>query len=138
MTQLQAYSIMFFTGGFLYCGIEILARGFSHISMLLAGGTCFLLVGVVEHLLGSSTSVISQMLFCSLMITTVELLFGLVVNKQLHLQVWDYSQQQYNFQGQICLLYSNLWFLLSAPMIFLHDYMEFLLLGYALPDYRFF
>ena len=138
MTQLQAYSIMFFTGGFLYCGIEILARGFSHISMLLAGGTCFLLVGVVEHLLGSSTSVISQMLFCSLMITTVELLFGLVVNKQLHLQVWDYSQQQYNFQGQICLLYSNLWFLLSTPMIFLHDYMEFLLLGYALPDYRFF
>ena len=138
MTQLQAYSIMFFTGGVLYCGIEILARGFSHISMLLAGGTCFLLVGVVEHLLGSSTSVISQMLFCSLMITTVELLFGLVVNKQLHLQVWDYSQQQYNFQGQICLLYSNLWFLLSAPMIFLHDYMEFLLLGYALPDYRFF
>ena len=45
------------------------------------------------------------------MITSVELLFGMVVNRQLHLNVWDYSGEQYNFQGQICLLYSNLWFL---------------------------
>ena len=35
MTQIQAYSIMFFTGGFLYCCIEIIARGYSHFSMLL-------------------------------------------------------------------------------------------------------
>nr|WP_295267038.1 hypothetical protein [uncultured Blautia sp.] len=137
MTQLQAYAIMFFTSGFLYCGIEILARGYSHISMFLAGGTCFLLVGVVEHLLGSS-SIISQMFFCGLMITLVELIFGMIVNHLLHLNVWDYSKQQYNFQGQICLLYSNLWFLLSFPVIFLHDYMEFILLGSELPHYRIF
>lgn len=137
MTQLQAYAIMFFTSGFLYCGIEILARGYSHISMFLAGGTCFLLVGVVEHLLGSS-SIISQMFFCGLMITLVELIFGMIVNHLLHLNVWDYSKQQYNFQGQICLLYSNLWFLLSFPVIFLHDYMEFILLGSELPRYRIF
>ena len=137
MTQFQAYSIMFFTSGFLYCSIEILARGYSHISMFLAGGTCFLLVGVVEHLLGNS-SIISQMFFCGLMITFVELIFGLIVNHHLHLNVWDYSKQQYNFQGQICLLYSNLWFLLSCPVIILHDYMEFLLLGNTLPHYRIF
>ena len=128
MSNIQAYLIMFFTGGFLYCAIEILARGYSHISMLIAGGTCFLLVGAI----------LSQMFFCSIMITSVELLFGMVVNRQLHLNVWDYSGEQYNFQGQICLLYSNLWFLLSCPMIFLHDYMEFLLLNIPLPHYRIF
>lgn len=138
MSQFQAYSIMFFTGGFLYCGLEILARGFSHISMLLAGGTCFLLVGVIEHLLGPSASLLSQMVLCGIMITTVEFLFGLIVNKQLHLNVWDYSGQQYNFMGQICLLYTNLWFLLSGPVILLHDYMEYILLGYQLPHYRIF
>lgn len=126
MSNIQAYLIMFFTGGFLYCAIEILARGYSHISMLIAGGTCFLLVGVIESVLGHSASILSQMFFCGIMITTVELLFGIVVNRQLHLNVWDYSGEQYNFQGQICLLYSNLWFLLSCPVIFLHDYMEFL------------
>ena len=101
MAQLQAYIIMFLTSGFLYCGIEILARGYSHISMLLAGGTCFLLVGAIEYITGSSASFLLQMLLCGIMITTVELLFGLVVNRQLHLNVWDYSGLQYNFQGQI-------------------------------------
>lgn len=138
MSNIQAYLIMFFTGGFLYCAIEILARGYSHISMLIAGGTCFLLVGVIESILGHSASILSQMFFCGIMITTVELLFGIVVNRQLHLNVWDYSGEQYNFQGQICLLYSNLWFLLSCPVIFLHDYMEFLLLNVPLPHYRIF
>lgn len=75
MTQIQAYSIMFFTGGFLYCCIEIIARGYSHFSMLLAGGTCFLLVGLIEYLLGDSASLLSQMILCGLMITFVELLF---------------------------------------------------------------
>lgn len=138
MSHLQAYIIMFFTGGFLYCAIEILARGYSHVSMLLAGGTCFLLVGIIENLLGNSSSFLSQMLFCSIMITTIELIFGIIVNRQMHLNVWDYSGQQYNFQGQICLLYSNLWFLLSCPLILIHDYMEFILLGIPLPHYRIF
>lgn len=138
MSQIQAYSIMFLTGGFLYCGIEILARGYSHISMFLAGGTCLVLVGAVQHFLGYSSSIVSQMFFCGLMITTVELVFGLVVNRQMHLNVWDYSGQQYNFMGQICLLYSNLWFFLSCPAIFLHDYMEYILLGYEMPHYRIF
>lgn len=138
MSQIQAYIIMFFTGGFLYCTIEILARGYSHISMLLAGGTCFLLAGVIENLLGNSASLISQMFLCSIMITLVELFVGLIVNRQMHLNVWDYSGQQYNFQGQICLLYSNLWFLLSCPLILLHDFMEFLLLGIPFPHYHIF
>ncbi len=138
MTQLQAYAIMFFTGGFLYCGIELLARGYSHISMFLAGGLCFILIGVIQFVLGDSASIVSQMIFCGIMITGIELAFGMIVNRQLHLNVWDYSGQQYNFQGQICLLYSNLWFLLSCPAILLHDYMEYLLLGYQIPHYRIF
>lgn len=138
MSQIQAYIMMFLTGGFLYCGIEIVARGYSHISMLLAGGTCFLLVGAVQHLLGSSASFLSQMLFCGIMITTVEFIFGIIVNRQMHLNVWDYSGEQYNFMGQICLLYTNLWILLSCPMILLHDAMEHFLLGESIPNYRIF
>lgn len=138
LNPLQAYTIMFFTGGFVYCGIEILYRGFSHISMLFAGGICFLLVGLVEQLLGESASIVAQMLFCGLMITLVEFVVGLVVNRQMHLNVWDYSAEQYNFKGQICLLNSNLWFLLSGPAIFLYDYMRYILMGITLPHYKIF
>jgi uncharacterized membrane protein len=138
LNSLQAYTIMFFTGGFLYCGIEILYRGFSHISMLFAGGICFLLVGLVENLLGESASLVAQMLFCGMLITIVEFLFGIVVNRQLHWNVWDYSSEPYNYMGQICLFHSNLWFLLSCPMILLYDYLRHILLGMTLPHYKIF
>lgn len=138
MNPIQAYLIMFLTGGFLYCGIEILYRGYSHISMLFAGGLCFILVGVIQNILGDSASIVGQMLLCGIMITGVEFLFGEVVNKYMHLNVWDYSAEQYNFKGQICLLYSNMWFLLSCPMIILHDYMEYILIGSQMPHYKIF
>lgn len=129
---------MFLTGGFVYCGIEILYRGFSHFSMFLAGGVCFLLIGAVEALLGNSASIIGQMFFCGIMITIVEFFFGVVVNRQMHLNVWDYSGEQYNFKGQVCLLNTNLWFLLSGPAIVLYDLMRFFLLGIDMPHYKIF
>ena len=85
MNPAQAYTIMFFTGGFLYCALEILMRGYSHISMLLAGGICFVLVGAVQNLLGGQASLVGQMLLCSLMITVVEFVVGMIVNRYLHL-----------------------------------------------------
>lgn len=138
MNVVQAYTIMFLTGGFVYAGIEVLARGYSHISMFFAGGLCFLLVGLVENILGNSASFVSQMVICGLMITLVELAIGLVVNQKLHLGVWDYSEQQYNLKGQICLLFTNLWILLSGPVILLHDFMRYFLLGTSMPHYKIF
>lgn len=134
----QAYSIIFLTGGFVYCGIEIIYRGFSHISMFLAGGICFLLIGWVERASGTDASLIAQMFCCALIITAVEFVFGIVVNRQMHLNVWDYSQEQYNFMGQICLLNSCLWFLLSCPAIYLNDLLQHWLLGVPLFHHNFF
>lgn len=72
------------------------------------------------------------------MITGIEFIFGEIVNRYMNLNVWDYSGEQYNFKGQICLLYSNMWFFLSCPMIILHDYMKYLLLGQSMPHYKIF
>lgn len=138
MSQLQAYTIMFLSGGFTYCGVELIARGRSHISMFFAGGICFILVGFLEYILGSSVSFLSLMVLTGLMITIVEFAFGILVNRGLHLNVWDYSGQQYNFLGQICLFYTNLWILLAAPMILLHDIMRYLLMDIPLTHYRIF
>ena len=83
-------------------------------------------------------SLVGQMLLCSLMITVVEFVVGMIVNRYLHLAVWDYSGQQYNFRGQICLLYCNLWFWLSGPVIVLHDLMEHFLLNVPMQHYKIF
>lgn len=45
-------------------------------------------------------------------ITVVELVVGLVVNRWLGWSVWDYSALPLNLWGQITPIYSSLWFLL--------------------------
>lgn len=131
------YTFLFLTGGFLYGGIEIISRGYSHVSMLVAGGICFVLIGSLNEVYSWKMSIVSQMAISALIITAVELVVGVVVNLWLKLGVWDYSRQPYNFLGQICLLYTNLWFLLSLPAIVLDDYLRYLLMKEEKPRYKF-
>lgn len=37
------------------------------------------------------------------LICIVELLTGVIFNLYLHFNLWDYSQDKFNFMGQICL-----------------------------------
>ena len=104
-------------GGFAYSGIEVLTRGYSHISMFITGGVCFLLVGGISYWLGENVPLVVKMFIGALIITTAELLTGLIVNVWLDLNVWDYSRQRFNCLGQICLMFSAMWFLLSLPII---------------------
>lgn len=138
MSQLKAYIIMFLFGGFLYCGTELLYRGRSHISMFLVGGFCFLLVGAIKNMLGHSASLIGQMFCCGIMFTLIEFTAGYILNHYLRMAIWDYSDQQYNLVGQICLLYSNFWMLIAAPVILLHDFAKHLLLGSPMEKYKIF
>lgn len=132
------YLFLFMTGGFAYGGIENIFRGYSHISMFVAGGICFVLVGMLNEVFPWNMSVISQMVISSLIITAVELVSGLIVNVWLKLNVWDYSKMPYNYMGQICLLFTNIWFFLSPLAIFMDDYLRYFLLKEEKPRYKIF
>lgn len=132
------YIFLFLTGGFAYGGIEILSRGYSHISMLVAGGICFILIGGLNEGYSWNMSLVSQMVISSGIVTTVEFTVGLIVNVWLKLNVWDYSNMPYNFMGQICLLYTNIWFVLSLFAILLDDYLRYYLLKEEKPRYKIF
>jgi len=132
------YVMLFFTGGFLYGGLEIIFRGYSHISMLAAGGICFILIGLINELFSWDIALISQMVISSFIITAVEFIFGLIVNVWLGLNVWDYSQRPYNLMGQVCILFSVIWFFLSPFAIILDDYLRYYLLGEEKPRYKIF
>lgn len=121
------YILFFFVGGFAYCGIETLFRGYSHISMLIAGGVCFLLIDYINQRYREEIPLAGRMFLSSLVITGVELLAGLIVNLWMHLNVWDYSNQPLNAWGQICPLFSLVWFALSAPAIWLDNHLNSLL-----------
>lgn len=130
------YTFLFLTGGFAYGTIEIIGRGYSHISMFIAGGICFILIGLLNEKYSWNMALLSQMVISAIIITTIEFVTGLIVNVWLKLNVWDYSSKPYNIMGQICLLYTNFWFLLSLLAILLDDYLRYFLLKEEKPHYK--
>ncbi len=126
--------IALMTGGIIYFYFEIFVRGYSHISMMILGGICFLLVGKVGNKLlrgeGSHISkIIKIMLFSGIVITLLELLTGYIVNINMGLRVWDYRSMNYNYKGQICLLYSLLWSLMGLPCVYFYGILEMYIFG---------
>ena len=69
--------IFFLLGGTAYVSLEILWRGFSHYSMFLAGGLCFLLLGKLQAL-KPQLYLPLRLLLGAVVITAVELLIGLL------------------------------------------------------------
>lgn len=132
------YTLLFAAGGFAYGGLEIISRGFSHISMFIAGGICFILIGLLNEVYPQQMSFISQMVVSAVIITVVEFITGLIVNIWLKLNVWDYSNKPYNLMGQICLLNSTLWFIISPIAILADDYLRYCLLREERPHYKIF
>lgn len=118
MRKLGEYSAVYSIGAAAYSLIEILWRGFTHWTMALTGGLCFLLIYITEAA-HESTPLWKKCAAGSLIITLAELIVGFIVNILLDWDVWDYSSMKFNFHGQVCALYSALWFLLCIPASFI-------------------
>ena len=113
---LKRYSLFFIIGGIGYAVIELLWRGRTHWSMVIAGGLCFVLFSFVAEKFISKHLVFKAVL-CSLGVTAIELIFGIIFNIIFKMGVWDYSDLPLNFIGQICPRYTLLW--AGVAMIFL-------------------
>lgn len=104
----------FLFGGILYGAVETLWRGYTHPTMLLAGGLSFYVIYRIDGM-NPRLRLWQRMASGSAVITLTELLFGVVFNLMLGLEVWDYSGYTFNLWGQICALYSLLWATISVP-----------------------
>ena len=122
---LLEYSILFLIGGISYYLIEIIYRGYSHFSMLIVGGLCFVLIGSINDLYRPGLPLLLQMLISVLIVDFIELTSGLIINKILLLDVWDYSLLKYNFLGLISLKSSIAWFFLSVLAILVYDVLKY-------------
>ena len=108
------------TGGLMYLGIELLWRGHTHWSMGALGGVCFVLIGLLDEW-QEHPPLLRQMLQGAVIVTALELVTGLIVNRWLGWNVWDYSDMPLNLWGQVCLPFSIAWFFLSAAAVWLEN-----------------
>ena len=112
---------LFALGGLTYMGLELLWRGWSHGSMFLAGGVCFLLLGKL-HQVGNGLSLPVRGLIGSGIITMVEYGAGLLVNRDY--AVWDYRDMPFHLHGQICLPFCLLWLPISVFAMYLYSLLD--------------
>lgn len=122
------YAVTGYLGGMIYVGLELLWRRWSHGSMFLVGGICFLLIGLIPRLLPGVPELMQAVLgACA--VTATELISGLIINDALKLHVWDYSAMPYNFLGQVCMSYFFLWIIVSWMALELHRLLRWKLFG---------
>jgi uncharacterized membrane protein len=138
MKNLFKKLVLILYGGCAYVLVELIYRGYSHPSMFLVGGICFVGIGEINEFYPWDMPLISQMFISSVFVTAIEFISGCILNLWLKLGVWDYSQMPYNLCGQICLLFSIWWFFLSFIGIFLDDYIRWKVFNEEKPRYHIF
>lgn len=106
---------IFTFGGIAYCILEILWRRYTHWTMGITGGICFLVLFRIYSRFRNAT-LLTKCFIGSCVITIIEFISGCIVNLWLKMNVWDYSNIRLNVLGQICLLYSFFWGIISIPI----------------------
>ena len=108
--------------GAMYITIEVLWRGYTHPSMLVVGGICGVLVGLINQTPMFYRSPIAvQAVIGACIVLVVEFIAGCILNIWLGLNVWDYSESFGNIMGQVCVTYAFLWVLLMPLAIWAED-----------------
>lgn len=135
-SKIKKYEFLFFVGATIYVIIEKLYRGYSHWTMFLLGGICFIALGLINEVIPWDMSLLLQMFIGGAIITVLELITGCIVNLWLGWNVWDYSELPFNLWGQISLFSSIVWVGLSLVGIVLDDFIRWKWFGEEKPRYR--
>ena len=118
MKKIVFNTSLFCFGYTAYSCIELAYRKKTHYSMGIAGGIIFAsLYNIFKKF--RKLSIIKKCLVGSASITSIEFIFGIIFNKILKQNVWDYSHIKFNILGQICPIFSFLWGLITIPIILL-------------------
>ena len=135
-SKIKKYEFLFFVGATIYVIIENLYRGYSHWTMFLLGGICFIALGLINEVIPWDMPLLLQMLVGGVIITILEFITGCVVNLWLGWNVWNYSELPFNLWGQISLFSSIVWVGLSLVGIVLDDYIMWKFFGEEKPHHR--
>ena len=125
-------------GSIIYMSLEILWRDYTHWTMGVLGGICFICLGLINEILSWKTPLVLQMLIGGTIITILEFITGCIVNLWLGWNIWNYSNLPLNLLGQICLPFSILWYFISAIGIVIDDYIRYIYFNEEYPRYKLF
>lgn len=115
--KLSRYIFVFLMGFFLYGLVEVAGRGYTHWTMCMTGGIVLMILYTLSNRPAARLAV--TCLLGAAAITIIEFAVGIFDNIIMGWQVWDYSDMPLNILGQVCPLFSLLWFVLCIPAYFI-------------------
>ena len=130
------YIFLFIIGGFTYYMIEILWRGYSHWSMFILGGICFLFAGIQNEYIEWEYPLWRQVLNVDVFVIISEFITGCIVNLYFHWNVWNYSNLPFNILGQSCPQFALLFMPICLFAIVLDDYVRYFIFHEDKPHYK--
>ncbi|MGC4019848.1 MAG: hypothetical protein QM793_11895 [Muricomes sp.] len=136
MKKLSEYLFFWTLGGTIYYTFEMVFRGFSHWSMFVLGGLCMVFFAQQGLWMKWEDPLWLQVIRCALFVVSAEFITGIIVNKWMGWNVWDYSDQVFHVFGQICAPFAILFSGLCAMGIFLTGYLLYWLYGEEKPHFH--
>ena len=136
MKKTSQFLFFLTTGGCIYYAVEILFRGFSHWTMFLLGGICFLFFYMQGIATGWREALWIQTLRATIFVVSMEFITGIIVNKYLAMNVWDYENMPFHVFGQICLPFAVIFSGLCAMGIIMSGYIGYWVYGEEKPHYH--
>lgn len=85
--ELTKCALLFLIGGALYYCIEILWRGYSHWTMAVVGGICFVVIGGLNNYIPWEMPMWEQGGIGALFVTAMELVVGIPLNLMMGLHI---------------------------------------------------
>lgn len=123
MKRVSEYVFLLVLGGVLYYEFEMFFRGFSHWSMFLLGGICFVFCAQQGIWTEWKEPLWKQVAWCIIFVISCEFITGIIVNKYFQWNVWDYTGLPLQLMGQICLPFAIIFSGLCALGILLSGYL---------------
>ena len=129
MSKLLKVLIIWFIIGMVYFVIEGIWRipkgGYANIVMLPIGGLCGLLIGSINQIPKFyNMPVWKQSVIGTFIVLIIEYISGYILNIKLGLKIWDYSDMFFNINGQVCLEFALLWFLIMPAAVWFEDFIR--------------
>lgn len=100
--------------------------GFSSVWMFALGGILGLALGLINEIkMLRKIPYYITVLLSGLVITIIELIFGLILNVWLGLNIWEYNDHPFNLYGQITLFFIIMWIFLAPFAFWLDDLIRY-------------
>lgn len=136
MKKLSEYLFLWALGGSFYYGFEVFFRGCSHWSMFVLGGLCLVFCaqqGIWTHW---NAPLWKQVGWCVIFVVSGEFITGIIVNKIMHWNVWDYTGMPFQIMGQVCLPFAVIFSGLCAIGILVSGYLLHFFYGEEMPHFH--